>query len=106
MINWVKNQHAKSELTLSVCTGALILAKAGLLNNLQATTHFMAIDTLKEISPTTNVLANQRYVENGKIISSAGVSAGIDMALYVVGKLQGAEVALEAARYMQYDYWK
>jgi transcriptional regulator GlxA family with amidase domain len=52
------------------------------------------------------VLANQRYVENGKIISSAGVSAGIDMALYVVGKLQGAEVALEAARYMQYDYWK
>ncbi len=106
MINWVKNQHAKSELTLSVCTGALILAKAGLLNNLQATTHFMAIDTLKEISPTTNVLANQRYVDNGKIISSAGVSAGIDMALYVVGKLQGAEVALETARYMQYDYWK
>lgn len=106
MLDWVKQQHGQSELTLSVCTGALILAKARLLNGLQATTHFMAVDFLKEISPTTKVLANQRYVDNGKIILSAGVSAGIDMAFYVVAKLQGAEVALETARYMQYDYWK
>lgn len=106
MINWVKNQHAKSELTLSVCTGALILAKAGLLDGLQATTHFMAIDTLRQLAPTTTVLPDKRFVDNGKIILSAGVSAGIDMAFYVVAKLQGPEVALETARYMQYDYWK
>lgn len=106
MINWVKNQHAKSELTLSVCTGALILAKAGLLDGLQATTHFMAIDTLRQLAPTTTVLPDKRFVDNGKIILSAGVTAGIDMAFYVVAKLQGPEVALETARYMQYDYWK
>ncbi|MBX2895116.1 MAG: DJ-1/PfpI family protein [Cyclobacteriaceae bacterium] len=106
MLNWVKQQHVQSELTLSVCTGALILAKAGLLDGLQATTHFMAVEALKEISPSTNVLADQRYVDSGKVILSAGVSAGIDMAFYVVAKLQGAEVALETARYMQYDYWK
>lgn len=106
LLNWVRQQHAQSELTLSVCTGALILAKAGLLDGLQATTHFMAVDALKEISPSTNVLADQRYVDNGKVILSAGVSAGIDMAFYVVAKLQGAAVALETARYMQYDYWK
>ncbi|MBX2901354.1 MAG: DJ-1/PfpI family protein [Cyclobacteriaceae bacterium] len=106
MLEWVKQQYVKAELALSVCTGALIMAKAGLLNGLQATTHFMAVDTLKEISPTTNVQADQRYVDNGKLILSAGVSAGIDMAFYVVAKLQGPEVALETARYMQYDYWK
>ncbi|TXH31239.1 MAG: DJ-1/PfpI family protein [Cyclobacteriaceae bacterium] len=106
MVNWVKQQNAKAELVLSVCTGALILAKAGLLEGLLATTHFMAVDTLKQLSPTTKVLAHQRYVDNGKVILSAGVSAGIDMAFYVVARLQGPEVALETARYMQYDYWK
>jgi transcriptional regulator GlxA family with amidase domain len=106
MLAWVKHQHEHSELTLSVCTGALILAKAGLLNGLHATTHFMAVDALKEISPTTTVLPGERYVDNGKVMLSAGVSAGIDMAFYVVAKLQSAEVARETARYMQYDYWK
>ncbi len=106
MVNWVKQQNAKAELVLSVCTGALILAKAGLLEGLQATTHFMAVDALKQLAPTTKVLADQRYVDNGKVILSAGVSAGIDMAFYVVARLQGPEVALETARYMQYDYWK
>lgn len=106
MLAWVKQQHARCELTLSVCTGALILAKAGLLDGLQATTHFMAIDALKEISPNTKVLADQRYVDNGKVVLSAGVSAGTDMAFYVVAKLQGPAVAHETAQYMQYDYWK
>lgn len=106
MVNWVKNQHEKSVLTLSVCTGALILAKADLLNGLEVTTHFMAIDTLKQIVPTATVSPEKRFVDNGKTILSAGVSAGIDMAFYVVAKLQGPEVAQETARYMQYDYWK
>jgi transcriptional regulator GlxA family with amidase domain len=106
MIKWVQKQAQQAELTLSVCTGALILAKAGLLENLKATTHFMAIDSLKQIAPNTRVSADKRYVDNGKIILSAGVSAGIDMAFYVVSKLQGPEVAREAAEYMQYDYWK
>lgn len=106
MLNWIKSNAANSEFVLSVCTGALILAKAGMLDNLEATTHYLAVDTLKEIAPHTRVSPEKRYVDNGKIILSAGVSAGIDMAFYVVEKLQGKEVALETARYMQYDYWK
>jgi len=106
MIKWVQEHARRAELTLSVCTGALILAKAGLLENLEATTHYMAIDSLRQLAPTTRVLPDKRYVDNGKIILSAGVSAGIDMAFYVVSKLQGPEVAREAAQYMQYDYWK
>lgn len=105
LLTWVKTKSASSELVLSVCSGALILAKAGLLDNLEATTHFMAVDLLKSIAPTTKVSPEKRWVDNGKVILSAGVSAGIDMALYVVEKLQGQEVAKEAAAYMQYDYW-
>lgn len=106
MLDWVKRQFIQAELTLSVCTGALILAKAGLLENLEATTHYMALDTLKQLAPNTHVSGDKRFVDNGKIILSAGVSAGIDMAFYTVAKLQGPEVARETARYMQYDYWK
>ena len=104
-LTWLKKRSKGSELVLSVCSGALILAKAGLLDNLEATTHFMAVDLLKSIAPTTKVSPEKRWVDNGKVIVSAGVSAGIDMALHVVEKLQGQEVAKEAAQYMQYDYW-
>jgi transcriptional regulator GlxA family with amidase domain len=106
MLEWIKQRNQNAELTLSVCTGALMLAKANLLDGLEATTHFMAVDALREIAPQTKVSPEKRFVDNGRIILSAGVSAGIDMAFYVVEKLQGKEVALEAARYMQYDYWK
>lgn len=105
LLTWVKTKSASSELVLSACSGALILAKAGLLDNLEATTRYMAVDLLKSIAPTTKVSPEKRWVDNGKVILSAGVSAGIDMALYVVEKLQGQEVAKEAAAYMQYDYW-
>jgi len=106
LLQWINRNYSKAELVLSVCTGALILAKAGMLDNLEATTHYLAVDTLKELAPHTRVSPEKRYVDNGKIILSAGVSAGIDMAFYVVEKLQGKEVALETALYMQYDYWK
>lgn len=106
MLEWIKQQNANAELVLSVCTGALILAKAGLLHGLEATTHFLAVDSLREIAPQTKISPEKRFVDNGKIVLSAGVSAGIDMSFHVVEKLQGKEVALESARYMQYDYWK
>jgi transcriptional regulator GlxA family with amidase domain len=106
MLTWIIDHFKNTELVLSVCTGALILAKANLLHGLEATTHFMAVDALREIAPQTKVSPEKRFVDNGKIILSAGVSAGIDMAFYVVEKLQGKEVAIEAARYMQYDYWE
>lgn len=105
MLDWIKRMNGMTELVLSVCTGALLVAKAGLLDNLEATTHFMAIEALREVAPNTKISPEKRFVDNGKIILSAGVSAGIDMAFYVVEKLQGKEVSLETARYMQYDYW-
>ncbi|HVM88985.1 MAG TPA: DJ-1/PfpI family protein [Puia sp.] len=105
LLNWIKQRAEQAELILSVCTGALILAKAGLLENMNATTHFMAVETLKAIAPTTQIFPERRFVDNGKIILSAGVSAGIDMALYVVERISGKDAAAETARYMQYDYY-
>ncbi len=106
MLEWIKERSKSASLILSVCSGALLLAKVGLLENKEATTHFLAVDLLKSISPTIRVSPEKRWVDNGTIILSAGISAGIDMSLYVVEKLQGATVAQETARYMQYDHWK
>jgi len=105
LIDWIAKCSLQSELLLSVCTGALLLAKAGLLENLAATTHHLSIDLLKEIAPNTEIRAGDRFVDNGKIILSAGISAGIDMSLYVVAKLLGIKVAIETAQHMEYD-WK
>ncbi|MDB5242506.1 MAG: AraC family transcriptional regulator [Spirosoma sp.] len=105
ILNWVCRAGETAELIASVCTGSLILGKAGLLNGLAATTHFLAMDAMKEAAPTTAMRPAERYVDNGKVITSAGISAGIDMSLYIIGRLLGKEVAHETARYMQYDYW-
>lgn len=106
LLDWVKTMNQKVELLLSVCTGSLILAKAGLLEGLKATTHFKAVEQMREAAPNTTLLPQERWVDNGRIILSAGVSAGIDMSLYVVTKLHGKEAANETAKYIQYDYWK
>ena len=95
-----------TDLTLSVCTGALVLGKAGLLDGLAATTYHTAFEELKVLAPNTVQRPDERWVDNGRIITSAGVSAGIDMALYVVGKLLGADQADETARYMEYEHWR
>jgi transcriptional regulator GlxA family with amidase domain len=105
LLEWIRSQAQTAERILSVCTGALLLAKAGLLDGLEATTHWAALDLLREAAPNTTVHAGRRYVDNGRVVLSAGVSAGIDMALYVVASLQGAETAQETARNMEYD-WK
>jgi transcriptional regulator GlxA family with amidase domain len=103
LIDWIKKTATNCELVLSVCTGSLLLAKAGLLEGLSATTHFGAIDLLHEIAPNTTVQPDKRFIDNGRIIVSAGVSAGIDMSFYVVGKLLGKDVARETAYYIEYD---
>jgi transcriptional regulator GlxA family with amidase domain len=105
VVNWIRRQAAGAELVLSVCTGSLLLAKAGLLDGLSATTHYLALDSLAQLSPTTTVQPADRWVDTGRIITSEGISAGIDMSLYVVGRLLGKAVADETARYMQYDHW-
>ena len=105
LLEWICRQAESAEAVLSVCTGALLLGRAGLLANLDATTHHLAIDELTAASPSTKVLRGARIVDNGRIITSAGISAGIDAALHVVERLLGHAVAEETAEYMEYD-WK
>lgn len=102
VLNWIKEQSNHAEITLSVCTGTLLLAKIGLLKGLSATTHHMAYDLLVELAPDTNIEKGKRFIDNGKIITSAGVSAGIDSSLYVVSRLLGPEVAIRASKTMEY----
>jgi transcriptional regulator GlxA family with amidase domain len=104
IVAWVREQSTKVELLLSVCTGALILGKAGLLDGLEATTHAGAVELLREVAPRATLRPERRFVDNGRIITSAGISAGIDMSLHVVGRLLGAEAARDTARYMEYDW--
>ncbi|WP_343417878.1 DJ-1/PfpI family protein [Candidatus Flexifilum breve] len=106
MIAWVKAQDQRTEFTLSVCTGTRVLAAAGILDGLQATTHFGSLDELAANNPTTTVLRDVRYVDNGRVVTSAGVSAGIDMAFHMVQRLLGEDVARQTARYIEYDYWQ
>jgi transcriptional regulator GlxA family with amidase domain len=104
LLNWIGQQAAQVELTTSVCTGALVLAKAGLLEGLSATTHYGSYDLLQEIAPNTNVRRGERFVDNGVIITSAGVQAGMDMSLHIIAWLLGAETARETAHYIEYDW--
>jgi transcriptional regulator GlxA family with amidase domain len=103
-IDWIRQASEKAELVLSVCTGALLLAKAGLLDGREATTHHGAIDLLREVAPKTTVHADRRFVDNGRVVCSAGIAAGIDMSLHVVGRLLGREVADKTARQMEYPW--
>ncbi len=102
VLDWVKEQAALAEIVLSVCTGALILGRAGLLDGLNATTHHGAVNLLKEIAPAAIIQADRRVIDNGKFVIAAGVSSGIDAAFYVIARLLGEPVAREAADYIEY----
>jgi transcriptional regulator GlxA family with amidase domain len=104
IVEWVQAQNQRAELMLSVCTGSLIYGSAGLLNDLPATTHFGAFSELRTISPTTTVREDIRFVDTGRIVTSAGISAGIDMALHIVARLLGEDQARETAQYMEYHW--
>ncbi len=105
LLDWIKTQAADAELVLSVCTGAWILAQAGLLKGLRATTYHTAFERLQELEPTLEVVRGVRWVDNGRVITSAGVSAGIDMTLYVLSKLFDEALATRTARHMEYEYY-
>ena len=102
LIEGIKQASSKAELILSVCTGALLLAKAGLLDGLEATTHHGAIDLLRQTAPKTMVHTERRFVDNGRVVCSAGIAAGIDMSLHVVGRLLGEDIAAKTAKQMEY----
>jgi transcriptional regulator GlxA family with amidase domain len=103
---WIESTAKAAQLAASVCIGALLLGELGLFNGLPATTHWSYLDELRRIAPSAEVLGGVRYADAGKIISSAGISAGIDMALHVLERLHGREVADQTARILEYDSWE
>jgi transcriptional regulator GlxA family with amidase domain len=102
-LDWVRAQRESVELMASVCTGSLVYASAGLLKGRSATTHWASLNLLSELDPTVITDVNARFVDDGDLLTSAGVSAGIDMALHLVARLVGTERAGEVRRGIQYD---
>ncbi len=102
--DWLARASKDSDVTLSVCTGAFVLAKAGLLDGKEATTHWGAVGRLGKEFPQITVRKDRRVVDTGKVVTSAGVSAGIDGALHVVERLLGRPKATSTARYMEYNW--
>jgi len=103
LLEWIRNRSRAAEVTMSVCTGSLLLAKAGLLDGMQITTHHSAIEMLRELAPKSTVNPNARFHDNGSVLTSAGISAGIDCSLHLVGRLLGDEVAAATASHMEYE---
>lgn len=105
LLEWIRLQAKRAEIIASVCTGSLVLAEAGLLDSLDVTTHYQRFDLLRELAPSARVHENRRFLDNGKILTSAGIAAGIDMSLHLVTRLHGPAVAGQTARYMEY-HWR
>lgn len=108
VIHWISTQAQQAELTLSVCTGAFLLAKAGLLDGKSATTHWMDIEVLANQFPAIEVQSNVCYIDASdaemNLVTAAGISAGIEASLYCVSKLNNSAIANETAKRMEYDF--
>ena len=102
IIEWIQMRACAAEATMSVCTGAFLLAKAGLLEGLRVTTHHEAVAELRAQAPGAIVDPGARFHDNGSILTAAGISAGIDCSLHLVGRLQGAGASAATAAYMEY----
>ncbi len=103
VLEWLRGASERGALMTSVCTGSLVYAAAGLLHDRPATTYWSQLDYLGELDPTIEVRRNDRFVDSGEVVTAAGVSAGIDMALHLVARLHSQERAREVRRYIQYD---
>jgi len=106
VLRWIKEQSTKSQFVASVCTGAFILAEAGVLSDQNVTTHWEDIPDLRKSYPNLKVVENQRWVDEGNIVTSGGISAGIDMSLHLVSKINEVELAERTARQMEFDWSK
>ncbi|MEO7414998.1 MAG: DJ-1/PfpI family protein [Opitutaceae bacterium] len=102
LLEWLRVKTKRAEIVMSVCTGALVLAKAGLLDGLRITTHHHAVGLLAELAPRATIDATARFHDNGKIVTAAGISAGIDASLHVIARLLGEPAATATAAQMEY----
>jgi putative intracellular protease/amidase len=104
VMKWIQDSAKNSEIVMSVCNGAFILAKAGMLDGLQVTTTATLIEQLKQIAPKATVVSDKRFVDNGKIVTTAGLSSGIDGSLHIIERLYGRGTAEMAALGMEYNW--
>jgi transcriptional regulator GlxA family with amidase domain len=104
VIAWVAARADSAELTASVCTGAFLLGKAGLLEAKNVTTHWEDVADLRAMLPNSRVLEEVRWIDEGRVITAAGISAGLDMSLHIVARLAGRDLALRTARQMEYEW--
>lgn len=104
VIEWIQRSSVQARLTASVCTGAFLLAKANVLVDHKVTTHWEDIADLRQQFPRLHVIENTRWVDEGNIVTSAGISAGIDMSLHLVETLAGRALAVATARQMEFDW--
>ncbi len=102
LMKWIFEANKRSEITFSVCSGARIPAKLGLLDNKRFTTHHAVIDDVLKIAPEAIFKKKKRYIDNGKIMTAAGISAGIDLALHIVEKVCGKSAKEQTVAYMEY----
>jgi transcriptional regulator GlxA family with amidase domain len=103
LIDWLRKVAPGCRWVTSVCTGSMLLCEAGLADGRRVTTHWGFVSSLRERYPRTQVLERVRYVRDGNLLTAAGVSAGIDMSLWLVGELWGVEAARQTQRFMEYD---
>ena len=101
---WLRDRAAQADTVAAVCTGSLLLSSAGLLDGLDATTHWRFLDSMRDTFPAVNVKYEKHFVHHGRVFTSAGISAGIDMSLKVVEHRFGEAVARATARHMEYPY--
>jgi len=104
LLNWLRSRAAQVETLTAVCTGSMLLGFAGLIDGLHATTHWRSLDWMRDSFPKVIVEYEQHVVEDGRVFTSAGISAGIDMALKVVGRYYGEEIARATAAHMEYPF--
>jgi transcriptional regulator GlxA family with amidase domain len=104
LVKWIADRSAQAKLTASVCTGSSLLGKAGLLDGRESTTHFQAFDFLRQTAPKTKIREDVLFTLEEPTFTSAGVSAGIDLALRIVSHFFGTEVGMATARHMEYSY--
>lgn len=103
LLDWLREQLGYVDIMASVCTGAFLLAEAGLLNDKEATTHWMDIDRLEQEFARIRVKRNVKFVDQGQIITAGGISAGINMSFHIISRLVGKDVSRFTAKRMEYD---
>jgi transcriptional regulator GlxA family with amidase domain len=106
LMHWLKESAEKSETVLSVCSGARLLAKAGLLDELEFTTHHLVYEDVSKLAPTAKLRKEKRFTDNGKVMTAGGISAGIDLSLHLTEKLFGQPTAKNVQVYMEYGKWR